>query len=232
MKESIVAGFDPEAVILFGSQARGDADELSDIDMLVVLDTDEDPAELGERIARSLEHIPTEKHVIVRTPGGFLRQKDIPGAMAYPAALEGRVIYEKDGWRGGPSPEESYGERRAAVLEGEYERPAERYLALAGESLEKGQLYRCRDLARLGAIRSLKGIFAKHGLHPRREIDLVFQFERARVLEPALGWWAEFVEELSLYCPKKDDPRREDLAREMFERARDFIREVLRLYRT
>ena len=36
MTERIVQGFDPLQIILFGSQARGDADRNSDIDLLVV----------------------------------------------------------------------------------------------------------------------------------------------------------------------------------------------------
>ena len=36
MTERIVCDFDPLEIILFGSQSRGDADEQSDIDLLVV----------------------------------------------------------------------------------------------------------------------------------------------------------------------------------------------------
>ena len=36
MTERIVRGFDPLQIILFGSHARGDADDQSDIDLLVV----------------------------------------------------------------------------------------------------------------------------------------------------------------------------------------------------
>src|SRR6185437_12399897 len=42
--DSIVAHFNPQRVILFGSQARGDAGPHSDIDLLVVVD-DDTPAE-------------------------------------------------------------------------------------------------------------------------------------------------------------------------------------------
>ena len=36
MTERIVQGFDPLQIILFGSQARGDANQQSDIDLIVV----------------------------------------------------------------------------------------------------------------------------------------------------------------------------------------------------
>ena len=37
MVDRIVGRFQPIRILLFGSQARGDADELSDIDLLVVM---------------------------------------------------------------------------------------------------------------------------------------------------------------------------------------------------
>ncbi len=42
---SIVRYFNPRRVILFGSRARGDADENSDIDLLVLLDAVDWPTE-------------------------------------------------------------------------------------------------------------------------------------------------------------------------------------------
>ena len=35
--DRIVRQFEPERIILFGSQARGDADDRSDVDLLVVM---------------------------------------------------------------------------------------------------------------------------------------------------------------------------------------------------
>lgn len=40
-------GYEPEKIILFGSLARGDTHEWSDIDLLIVKDTD---ASYGERV--------------------------------------------------------------------------------------------------------------------------------------------------------------------------------------
>ena len=47
--ESIVAYFHPRRVILFGSRARGDAGEASDIDLLVELDDDVAPEQLSAK---------------------------------------------------------------------------------------------------------------------------------------------------------------------------------------
>jgi len=40
MVRRIVKQFDPEKIILFGSQARGDARQDSDVDLLVVMEVD------------------------------------------------------------------------------------------------------------------------------------------------------------------------------------------------
>ena len=47
----IVQEFDPEQVILFGSQARGDAGPDSDVDLLVVMDVEGSKLEKEEEIA-------------------------------------------------------------------------------------------------------------------------------------------------------------------------------------
>lgn len=41
----IVAGYDPDRVILFGSGASGEAGEDSDIDLLIIKETDQRPIE-------------------------------------------------------------------------------------------------------------------------------------------------------------------------------------------
>ena len=54
MTERIVKNFDPQKVILFGSQARGDASEGSDIDLLVVMPLVTDRQQLALNIRRAL----------------------------------------------------------------------------------------------------------------------------------------------------------------------------------
>ena len=49
MVKRIVKQFDPEQIILFGSQARGDAGPDSDVDLLVVMDVE------GSRSEKCLE---------------------------------------------------------------------------------------------------------------------------------------------------------------------------------
>jgi len=52
--DKIVAEYAPEKIILFGSQASGRADSESDIDLLIVKDTDMPPMERWVRVKRLL----------------------------------------------------------------------------------------------------------------------------------------------------------------------------------
>jgi len=93
---SVVAYFHPRRIILFGSQARGDAGADSDIDLLVILD-DDTPAdkltlkagfESRRGYRRATDVIPCRESV-------FQRKRDITGTLSYAASHEGVVVYER-----------------------------------------------------------------------------------------------------------------------------------------
>jgi predicted nucleotidyltransferase len=96
MVELIVAQFQPEKIILFGSHARGAGTADSDVDLLVVM-----PVE-GSKRAKQLEiraavhdvHVP--KDILVSRPEEFQWRKDIVGTIERPAATEGRVLYARE----------------------------------------------------------------------------------------------------------------------------------------
>jgi predicted nucleotidyltransferase len=94
MVRRIVEGFDPEKIILFGSQARGDAGPDSDVDLLVVMPTDS-KRDTAVSIGVALHAMGISKDVIVVTPDEFERRKNIVGTVAYPAHHEGRILYER-----------------------------------------------------------------------------------------------------------------------------------------
>lgn len=94
MVRRIVEGFDPEKIILFGSQARGDAGPDSDVDLLVVMETGS-KRDAAVRIGVALHAMGVPKDVIVITPDEFERRKNIVGTVAYPAHHEGRILYER-----------------------------------------------------------------------------------------------------------------------------------------
>ncbi len=95
MAKRIVAGFDPERIILFGSQARGDAGPDSDVDLLVVLPVEGSRLEKAIEIRGALRDIHVPKDIVVVTPDDFRWRKEIPGTIERPAAREGVVLYAR-----------------------------------------------------------------------------------------------------------------------------------------
>ena len=90
----LVAGFKPTRIVLFGSQARGTADDRSDVDLLVVCPVAGRKRDLMVAMDRALAGLGIARDVVVLTPEEFERDRHIPGTVARPAALEGRVLYE------------------------------------------------------------------------------------------------------------------------------------------
>jgi HEPN domain-containing protein/predicted nucleotidyltransferase len=94
MVKRIVKKFHPEKIILFGSQARGEAGPDSDVDLLVVMSLDGSKREKAHEILEALDDIVVPTDVIVTSPEDFAWRKDIVGTIEWPAANEGKVLYE------------------------------------------------------------------------------------------------------------------------------------------
>ena len=94
VKERLVDGFAPERIILFGSQARGAADARSDVDILIVCPVKGSRRALMLAMDRTLWGLKLARDIIVLTPEEFERDRHIPGTIARPAWLEGRILYE------------------------------------------------------------------------------------------------------------------------------------------
>lgn len=93
--QKITENFNPKKIILFGSYAYGSPTKDSDIDLMVIMDTEMKPYERAIPIRKALKYLGIPKDVIVRTPQEFERFKDIVGTIIYVAAHKGKVIYEK-----------------------------------------------------------------------------------------------------------------------------------------
>ena len=93
--ETIASRFAPEKIILFGSRARGDGAPDSDIDLLVLFDEVEDPRARAVEVYAALAdyHVPTD--ILVSTTGRFERFRDVVNTIYWPAAREGRVLYDR-----------------------------------------------------------------------------------------------------------------------------------------
>jgi len=94
IKERLVSSFRPQRIILFGSQARGTADDRSDVDILVVCNFEGKRRQLMLEMDRSLIGLKLARDIVILTPEEFERDRYIPGTIARPAWLEGKVLYE------------------------------------------------------------------------------------------------------------------------------------------
>jgi predicted nucleotidyltransferase len=89
----IAAKFSHERIILFGSHARGDAREGSDLDLMVLFREMDDPRKRAAELYAALidYNLPTD--IVVSTTARFERYKNVVNTVYWPAAREGRVIY-------------------------------------------------------------------------------------------------------------------------------------------
>jgi len=91
----LAEGFDPERIILFGSQARGTADDRSDADFLIITKLTSKRRTLILEMDRALRGLGLARDIVVLTPEEFERDREIPGTIARPASREGKVLYER-----------------------------------------------------------------------------------------------------------------------------------------
>ena len=94
MTERIVRDFDPLQIILFGSQARGDADPHSDMDLLVVFEELTDKRKTAVDIECALSDVPMAKDIIVSTPEELERGRTRIGSVLRYAQQEGKILWK------------------------------------------------------------------------------------------------------------------------------------------
>ena len=89
----LVGRFHPDKIILFGSQARGTADDRSDVDILIVSRFEGRRREVMLEMDRALGGLSYAFDVLVSTPEEFEVDRLIPGTVSRYADKEGRVLY-------------------------------------------------------------------------------------------------------------------------------------------
>jgi len=96
MVELIVAQFQPEKIILFGSHARGDGTPDSDVDLLIVMPVEGSKRAKQLEIRAAVHDVRVPKDILVSRPEEFQWRKDIVGTIERPAVREGKVLYARE----------------------------------------------------------------------------------------------------------------------------------------
>ncbi len=89
------AELNPVKVILFGSYASGAPREDSDLDLLIVAETDLPPVERFALVSRMLADFPVAFDIVFKTPLEYDRWRKVINNIVYFADRYGRVVYEQ-----------------------------------------------------------------------------------------------------------------------------------------
>jgi predicted nucleotidyltransferase len=84
----------PAQVMVFGSYARGDADEGSDLDLVVIEREVTDKTAEYLKLHRAIGLIGVGVDVLVFSVDEFARRSQVPGTVAYWAKKEGKLLYD------------------------------------------------------------------------------------------------------------------------------------------
>ena len=93
VKRRIVDAFNPNKIILFGSYGKPTQD--SDLDLLVVMESDDRPVERAAKISRVLRPRPFPMDILVRTPEEIQHRLAIGDQFIREILERGRILYEQ-----------------------------------------------------------------------------------------------------------------------------------------
>lgn len=89
----ILTVVNPKKVVLFGSAARGEMRENSDIDFLVVVPNGIHRRKAAQSIYRKLLGVGFAADIVVVTEADIEKYHDTDGYVIHPALTEGRTVY-------------------------------------------------------------------------------------------------------------------------------------------
>ncbi|MDP2827235.1 MAG: nucleotidyltransferase domain-containing protein [Sulfuricellaceae bacterium] len=84
----------PSKVILFGSYARGDADEGSDLDLMVIEQDLPDKAAEYLKLKQAIGRIGVGVDLLLFSEYEFQRRSQVPGTVLYWAKKEGKILHD------------------------------------------------------------------------------------------------------------------------------------------
>lgn len=94
--EVIAGKFNPDKIILFGSYAYGAPRRGSDVDLLVVMETDKNPIEAAIDILNELPLRSFGLDVLVRAPADLEHRIAIGDSFVKEIVTKGRILYERN----------------------------------------------------------------------------------------------------------------------------------------
>ena len=92
--QTLTEAANPERIILFGSYARGEARDDSDVDLLVVLRDVPHPRQEMVRLRRALAPLGIPVDVLVVSEDQYAKWSEAPSTTLYWAKREGKVMYD------------------------------------------------------------------------------------------------------------------------------------------
>ena len=91
--ERLISAYRPDRIYLFGSIARGDADEDSDYDLMVLVPDDATPERRGNRLAyQALRGTGIAADVLVWPRGSFERRARVVASLPATVLREGKLL--------------------------------------------------------------------------------------------------------------------------------------------
>ncbi|RPI54938.1 MAG: nucleotidyltransferase domain-containing protein [Chloroflexi bacterium] len=91
----IVERFDPERIVLFGSRATGSSRTDSDVDLLVVMDTNRPPIQRAIEVKRACRPRFVSMDVLVKTPQEMEARLERGSFFLRQILEQGKVLYER-----------------------------------------------------------------------------------------------------------------------------------------
>jgi predicted nucleotidyltransferase len=91
--QQIVERFRPQKVILFGSYAQGTPTKDSDVDLLVIMETNEQALHAAARISAAIDH-PFPLDILVFRPSDLKASLERRGVFATEVMAKGLVLHE------------------------------------------------------------------------------------------------------------------------------------------
>jgi predicted nucleotidyltransferase len=91
----ILSAGSPEKIVLFGSRARGEGRPHSDLDLLIIEESDVPRHRRAGRYRMALLGLFPAKDIVVWKPAEVAAWRDVPNAFITTILAEGKVLYER-----------------------------------------------------------------------------------------------------------------------------------------